>query len=127
MEKLRDIRGLERIDDISFYIFLVTVTVALFVLVLIVMKLYRFYRAKRDLDIRAKVLQRYKSVDFENPKKAAYEISKYGRYLADDERSQKIFKEMHERMQKYKYKKDVQKLSDEDMHYYEMFLGMVDE
>ncbi len=127
MERLRDIRELEKIDDISFYLFVISVIVILTILVLAAMKFYQLYRKRKRLDIRERVLKRLKHVDFNDPKKAAYEISKYGRYLADDERSQKIFQELHERMEKYKYKKEVAEFESEDMKYYKMFLGMVDE
>jgi hypothetical protein len=128
MEELRDIRGLERIDDISFYLFLSAVVVGVILFFALIHRVYKYYKNSKKEDIKAKVLDRLKRVDLSEPKTAAYLITKYARFLAEDERSKKIFSELEDRLKKYKYKKNSPKeFLKEDIGYYDLFLKVVDE
>ncbi len=126
MEQLRDIRGLEEIPDISLYFFILMVLFILLIIGGLGVMLYRHFSTKKGDITKKEVRKRLEEVDLENSKKAAYLITKYARYLAEDERSRKIFMQLEEKLKKYKYVKNPPPLEDEAIHYYELFLEVID-
>ncbi len=127
IEQLKDIRELEAIPDISFYLFLAAL-IGVFILILsIFFMILGHYKNKKSEDLHKEVLKRIKSIDFSNSKKAAYKITRYGRFLAKDERSKKLFEQLLERLEKYKYTPNPPKFDDEDIKYYDLFIGSLDE
>lgn len=128
LEQLREIRDLVPIPDISFYFFLGAILIALLFFGAIAYMLHRHFSRKRREDIRKKVLDRLRHVDFSDPKKAAYEITKYGHYLATDDRSRKLFQQLLPRLEKYKFTPNPPPVFDaEDIKYYDLFTESVDE
>ena len=128
IEDLREIRDLVEIPDISFYFFLGAIAIALLFAGSIAYMLYRRFRQNKKANLRKQVLERLRHVDFSDPKKAAYQISKYGHFLATDERSQKLFAQLLPRLEKYKFTPDPPPVFDaEDIKYYDLFVESVDE
>ncbi|RUM66329.1 MAG: hypothetical protein DSZ06_03395 [Sulfurospirillum sp.] len=127
MDKLKDIRELEPIPDISIYIFIASILFALLVLGSIIYMIYRQKRAKKENLTKKEVLRRLKNIDFDDPKKAAYQITKYARFLSSDERSQKIFAQLEERLNRYKFIPNPPHFDEESKSYYNLFLEVVDE
>jgi len=126
MDKLRDIKELEPIGDISFYLFIAMI---LFVLLIIGSLIYMFYKRRKDRVenlTRDEVKRRLLNVDLSNSKKAAYEITKYGRYLADDERSKKIFSKLEQILERYKFIPKVPEFDDETKRQFNLFLEVID-
>ncbi len=125
-EKLRDIRALEHIDDISLYLFVALVLFILAVVGGIFYMIYRHFRdKKRDLT-KKEVLKRLKEIDLSNSKEASYKITKYARYLADDERSKKILAQLEQRLKRYKFIPNPPEFDQESINYYNLFLEVVD-
>ena len=61
------------------------------------------------------------------PKKAAYEITKYGYLFKDDApRNAEMYKNLVERLDRYKYKKEVEPIDEETKSYFELYKGMID-
>ena len=127
IEQLKDIRELEAIPDISFYLFLATIIAILIIILSILFMILRHYKNKKSEDLHKEVLRRIKSIDFSDSKKAAYKITRYGRFLAKDERSQKLFKQLLEHLEKYKYTPNPPKFDTKDIKYYDLFIGSLDE
>lgn len=128
LENLREIRDLEPIPDLSLYFFLGAVAIIMLFVGVLGYTFYKHYRQKHRLDLRKKVLQRLREVDFSDPKKAAYEITRYGRFLATEERSQKLFAQLLPRLEKYKFTPNPPPVFDaEDIKYYDLFVESVDE
>ena len=127
MEKLRDIRDLEVIPDFSFYLFVALVIFALVVLGGLAYMFYRHIRSKRKDLTRKEVLKRLKDIEFDNSKDAAYKITKYARYLADDERSLKMFNKLENKLLKYKYLPISPAIDQDTINHYNLFLESVDE
>ena len=127
IEKLRDIRALETIPDISFYFFIALIIAGILFILAAVVMLVRYYKKKKSRDIRAEVLKRLLAVDFTDSKKAAYQITRYGRYLATEERSQKLFAQLSSKLEKYKFIPNPPTFSKEDIKYYDLFTESVDE
>ena len=126
MDKLRDIRELEPIADVSFYLF---VAMILFISLIIGSLLYMLYsRRKQAIKnlTRDEVKKRLLNVDLNNSKKAAYEITKYGRYLADDERSKKIFEKLQQMLHRYKFVPDAPEFDEDTIRQYNLFVEVVD-
>ena len=126
-EQLREIRNLVPIPDISFYFFMALVAIVLLFVGSVLYMLYQNYSKKRKLKLRKEVLKRLHEVDFSNPKKAAYAITKYGRFLADEERSQKLFTQLLPRLEKYKFTPNPPPFDPEDIKFYDLFVESVDE
>lgn len=123
---LHDIKPLVEVPDNS----LIYAGIAAFVLVLVVILtavwIYkRFTQAKAE-DLRKSYLQKIHNVDTNNAKQAAYEISAYGRFLAENERAKDMLDNLDTRLGKYKYKKEVEALDEETLGYYKLFLEVLD-
>ena len=126
MEELRDIRGLEEIPDISFYLFLLMVGFGLLVLSGLLVMIYKHFSGKKKDLTRKEVLKRLKDIDFEDSKEAAYKITKYARYLVEDDRSQKMFLQLEEKLTKYKYIQNPPPFDEDTIGQYNLFLEVVD-
>ena len=126
MEGLRDIRTLEEIPDISFYLFLIMIVFSLLVLGGIIIMIVRHFKGKKEDLTRKEVLKRLENMDFDDSKDAAYKITKYARYLAKDERSQKIFETLQKQLHKYKYTPNPPSFDAETIGQYNLFLEVVD-
>lgn len=126
MEELRDIRGLEEIPDISFYLFLLMVGFGLLVLSGLLVMIYKHFSGKKKDLTRKEVLKRLEDIDFEDSKEAAYKITKYARYLVEDERSQKMFLQLEEKLTKYKYIQNPPPFDEDTIGQYNLFLEVVD-
>lgn len=126
MEELRDIRTLEEIPDISLYLFIIMILFGLLVVGGVLYMVYRYFRAKKRDLVRKEVLKRLQEVDFEDSKEAAYKITKYARYLAVEERSQKIFEDLEAKLVQYKYIQNPPAFDKETIAQYNLFLEVVD-
>jgi vacuolar-type H+-ATPase subunit I/STV1 len=71
---------------------------------------------------RKEYIRRLKSVDFKDSKKAAYEISKYARKVANTKESKEILEQLLKRLEKYKYVKNPPEFDEESKRYLKLFL-----
>jgi hypothetical protein len=126
MEQLRDIRGLEQIDDISFILFIIMILFALLILAGVVTMIVRYLKGQKEDLTRKEVLRRLHDIEFDDSKNAAYKITKYARYLANEERSEKLFKALESKLSRYKYIKNPPPFDAETIGEYQLFLEVVD-
>lgn len=126
MEKLRDIKPLVEIPDYSFYLYLAVMLIVTLIIALIIFYLIRFFSKKR-IDKREQILKYLKSLSFDNPKRVAYAITKYGRFLVKDESSARLYEELVRKLTKYKYKKVVEPLDEELKKEIKLFLRVHNE
>ncbi len=126
MQDLRDIRGLEEIPDISFYLFLIMIVFVLLILGGMLIMIVRHFKGKKEDLTRKEVRKRLEEIDFDDPKDAAYKITKYARYLVDGERSQKIFEGLEKKLLKYKYRPNPPSFDEDTIGEYNLFLEVVD-
>ncbi len=81
-----------------------------------------FKKRKKALSREQKALEMLKKIDFSNTKKAVYDFSRLGAIVAkDNERFQEILKQL----EKYKYKKEVEPLSKEDITLMKNFIKAI--
>jgi hypothetical protein len=94
--------------------------------ILVAVWIYRHFAKAKEEDLRKRYLQKIHQIDTSNAKQAAYEISSYGRFLAQSERAKDMLDNLDQRLSKYKYKKEVEALDDETLGYYKLFLEVLD-
>jgi len=123
--KLHDIKSLETIPDISFYIFILLVVLGIALVCIILFFIYKYFKNKKP-NKRKEYYQILKNLDLDDTKNAAYTITKYSRLLARNERELKISHELIEELEKYKYKKEVKPLSNEVKINFERFMDIID-
>lgn len=109
--KLHDIKDIVEIPDNSF-LFLVLISIFCFILLIILIVFVTRMIKRKKPNRRKEYLSNLKNIDFSNSKKSAYEISKYSRLLAKTPREIKLANELIEELDKYKYKKEVDKIDD---------------
>ena len=124
---IHDIKPLVAIQDYSLYYFIALVVLATIVLLGLAYLAYRYLKARKKFNIRKEHFKRFKSVDLNDPKKAAYELTKYGAtFKDDDERHLRAYENMLEHLQQYKYKKEVAPFDSETKHFIELYEAMID-
>ena len=125
--QLKDIKPLVEIPDSSFYIYWgligFAVLLGLGILFFVVKKLWE----NRKKNLAKEYLAALKSIDWSNSKKAAYEATHYARLLATDERRKELFSQLEPMLEKYKYKKMVDKVDDDTLKQYKLFVQVADE
>ena len=125
--KIRDIKPLLEVPDHSLYLFIAILVVSLAVLAGAVYLAIKWYRVKTRLNLRRATYQKLLHVDLSDPKKAAYEITKYGQFFKNDSpRNEEMYYNLIARLEKYKYKKEVEPFEYEERSYLELYKGMID-
>lgn len=108
--KLHDIKPLVEIEDYSFYYFLALSAVGVVVLAGVFYLFLRWLKHRKTENKRQKDLEALRAIDLtKDPKKAAYLLTKYGAtFKDDDQRHKEMYANMVEKLQNYKYKKEVE-------------------
>jgi hypothetical protein len=125
--ELRDIKPLLEIPDDSYTIFIV---LALFMGLLIfslLLILFKKFWSKRKENIRKAHLQRIKNVDWKHTKQAAYEVTFFGRLLADEPRVEEIYNQLVPMLEQYKYRKEVPVIDEKTLNKYNLLVHIIDE
>jgi hypothetical protein len=123
---LHDIKPLVEVPDNSLIYAGIVAFVFAVIVILAAVWIYRHFAKAKEEDLRKRYLQKIHNVDTGDAKQAAYEISSYGRFLAQSERAQDMLENLDNRLSKYKYKKEVEALDDETLGYYKLFLEVLD-
>ncbi|PLY06841.1 MAG: hypothetical protein C0625_07820 [Arcobacter sp.] len=123
--KIHDIKGLVDIPDISLYIYMTLWILGIAFIFVIIFLIYKFFYNKHRNE-RKKYYKILKELDLNDSKQSAYAISKYIRLLAHNEREKRLAQELIEELDSYKYKKDVEKLSDDVKIIFARFMDSID-
>ncbi len=124
---LHDIKPLMEVPDNSLMWFILLVSVVLVVAGVIIYLIVKWMRKRRAGNVRRHHFELLQGIDFSDPKRAAYAITRYGYTFASDEaRVQEAYDNLVERLAPYKYKKEVDPIDDETVGYYNIFVGMID-
>ncbi len=121
---IHDIKPLIPIPDISVYIFIALIAAGLLVVTAAVIFIWRWWRRHKKTDPRIGWLKKLDKMDFDDAKRSAYIMTRYGRLLAEDKRRQEILSQLLPRLERYKYKKDVPPLDDETKRFMKLFIEM---
>jgi len=109
--QIHDIKNLVLIPDNSIFIFSFLIFLGVIIILLIIFFVYKFIKNKKTNERKTwfKILE---NIDYNNPKEAAYTITKYSRLLVKGQRDKKLCYELIEELEKYKYKKTVESIDD---------------
>lgn len=124
---LHDIKPIVEVQEYSLYYLIGLVGLALIVFFVVVYFLYLWYKKRSEFNVRKHHLKLLFELDFSNTKNAAYAISSYGITFKDDSpRHKEMFQNISERLESYKYRKNVSEFDDETLGYIDVYKGMLD-
>jgi uncharacterized membrane protein YcjF (UPF0283 family) len=126
IEELKDIKPYLTNTEWLYWGFMISSVLLLFLFISIVWWGLSRWLYSRKQNLRKQYLNAIKSVDWSNSKNAAYKVSYYGRLLAKDPRSMEILSQLELMLLEYKYKKDVPKVNDETLVYYDLLIQVLD-
>ncbi|MGB5867987.1 MAG: hypothetical protein WBG69_08975 [Arcobacteraceae bacterium] len=106
MIQIHDIKPIVKIPDFSIYLYYGAIVVSILLLFMIIYFLFKFFKPKAK-SIEYEYYQKLQNLDLLNIKQSAYDISKYGKLLAKDERAKRLIDEIDDLLEPYKYKKDI--------------------
>jgi len=106
MIKINDIKPIVEIPDVSIYVFYTLIFVSLLIACFIIYFVYNFFKPKKKTDEKI-YYEKLQALDFIDMKQTAYDISKYGRLLAKEERQIRLMDELHEELSYFKYQKNI--------------------
>jgi len=124
---LHDIKPLIEIQEYSMY-YLIVLCVVVFIAISGLLYLaFHWFKNRNKFNLRKENLKLLNAVEFSDAKAAAYLITSLGiTFREDSERHTRAYDDLVMRLEEYKYKKDVENLSDETLHYIEIYIGMLD-
>lgn len=123
--KIHDIKNLEVIPDYSLYLFILLLALGAVLVCFLLYILVKKILLKKQ-NIKKIYFENLKNLDLENTKKSAYEITKYGQYFCEEKRVKKLYFELNESLEKYKYKKEVEKFDTKTKEEIRRFMDAID-
>jgi len=125
---LHDIQGLVEVNDHSLLMFIALVLVVLFLVAAALYFAWQYFSKRKKENIRKDAYKKLKNIDFSDVKKAAYEITRLGHVFKDDsERVANKYYTLVEKLESYKYRKNIDKnFNQESIAYYKNFLEMIE-
>ncbi len=124
---LHDIKNIVDVDEYSLYYLLGGSFLALLLLSALAYLLYVWLNKKAKFNLRKENYKALNSLDLRDAKKSAYAITFYGATFKDDSpRHHEMYLNLTERLEVYKYKKEVGAFDDETIGYIELYKGMID-
>jgi len=124
---LHDIKPLVEIEDYSFWMLNGLIVAVVLISAALLYLLWRYLSERRRYNHRKTCIKALENVSFANAKEAAYAISRHGLCFADDSpRLQAAYNNLVSKLEPYKYKKTVEKIDDDTISYYHIYVGMID-
>ena len=124
---LRDIKPLLEIADDGYLIFIVVSSILGVILLLLLYFFLKRLWLNRKVNMRKVYFERLKSVDWRDTKKAAYEVTFFGRALANEPRIEEIYNQLVPMLEPYKYRKEVPLVDVETANQYKLLVHVIDE
>ena len=126
-EQLRDIKPLLEIPDSSYYIYWGLISFAILLALAILFFVAKRLWENRKVNLAKGYLEALKRIDWEDTKKSAYQATHYARLLATDERRKELFAQLEPMLEKYKYKKEVERIDQETRNKFNLYVQVADE
>ncbi|QFR49083.1 hypothetical protein FJR48_04825 [Sulfurimonas lithotrophica] len=124
---LHDIKTIVEVEEYSLYYLLGISAAAIVVLFGIGYLIYKYFKNKNRYNERKEHFKIINSLDLSDTKKAAYAISLYGATFKDDgDRQKGMYENLTDRLEAYKYKKQVDSFDKDTLSYIELYKGMID-
>ena len=125
--QLKDIKPLLEIPDNSFYLYWGLITVAVLLLLAISFSLGKRFLENRKINLAKGYVEKLKAIDWNDPKKAAYDATHYARLLATDERRRELFSQLEPLLEQFKYKKEVEDVDQDTINRFNLYVQVADE
>ena len=125
LSKLHDIKELEKIPDNSIFLFSFLLFLIILIFTIIIFFIIKFFKNKKQNE-RKKYYKILQNINFKDSKQDAYLITKYSRLLIKSQRERKLCDELIEELEKFKYKKDVEKIDDKIKAKFSTFMDSLD-
>ena len=126
-QQLRDIKPLLEIPDNSYYIYWGLITFAILLGVLLLFFVAKKLWENRKVNLAKGYLEALKKIDWNDTKKSAYQATHYARLLATDERRKELFSQLEPMLEKYKYKKEVDRVDQDTKNKFNLYVQVTDE
>lgn len=124
---LHDIKPIVEIEEYSLYYFLGISALAITLASIAIYLIYKWFKKRKAFSIRKEHFRLINSLDLGDTKQSAYAVTAYGYTFKDDSaRHQEMFENITNRLEIYKYKKEVDEFDDEVIGYIELYRGMID-
>lgn len=122
--KIHDIKPLESIPDYSLFILIALIIVLVFIMGSIIYFLRQYFKNKNS--DKKQAYRTLNNLDFNHSKLSAYTITKVGKVLISNDREQKLYEELIDDLEQYKYKKEVITFNTHSKHLFKLFMDAVD-
>jgi hypothetical protein len=126
-DTLRDIKPLLEIVDSSYYIYVGLIFISVFLVISTIVFVGRNLWINRKRSIEEIYLERLKSIDWSNAKKASYDVTFLAYHFIDNERVKEIYSQTIPLLEKYKYRKEVPTVDTETLRQYELLVHVIDD
>lgn len=124
---LHDIKPIVQIEEYSLYYFLGASFFAVALILGLSYLLFSWLKKRNRYNKRKEHFESFKTLDLSSTKESAYAITFYGATFKNDSlRHQESYDNLVGRLERYKYKKEVEGYDDETLGYIELYKGMVD-
>lgn len=104
--KINDIKDIVKIPDNSIFIYFSLVFIAFIIVISIIIYIIKYFKNKK-INKRKTYFNILKDIEFKEPKRDAYTVTKYLRLLVREDREKRLANELINDLEAYKYKKEV--------------------
>ena len=113
MEELKDIKGIIEVPDYSLWILLSIIVCVIFSLVLAIYFFKNRRKKRKKPTLKQIAMKNLKEINFDDTKCAVYTFCENFQYFID-EKNKESFEQLQKELEIYKYKKEIEKLSDKE-------------
>ena len=108
--KIHDIKDIVKIPDNSVFIYFGLILLSFIVALSIIIFIIKYFKNKK-VNKRKIYFNILKNIEFKEPKKDAYTITKYLRLLVVEDREKRLANDLINDLEDFKYKKDVSNIN----------------
>jgi len=126
LKDLKDIKPLVDIPDSSIYIYTGVIALGVIVGLLVIYIIVRKLLELHGQNMRKEYIQKLHAIDFKDSKQGAYEATHYGRMVAKNDREKEIYSQLLPYLERYKYRKIVDKIDSDTQKQFNLFLQVIE-
>lgn len=104
--KIHDIKDIVKIPDNSIFIYFAMILLCFILVLSIIIFIIKYFKNKK-VNKRKIYFNILKDIEFKEPKKDAYTITKYLRLVVIEDREKRLADDLINELEDYKYKKEV--------------------
>lgn len=125
--QLKDIKPLMEIPDNSFYIYWGLIIFVSLLLLAVLFFVVKKFLENRKINLAKGYLEKLNSIDWKDSKQSAYDATQYARLLATDDRKKELFSQLEPMLEKFKYKKQVDKIDQDTLNKFNLYVQVANE